>query len=112
MRYDVSAIEDYLEVLPSDRKEIVLKLIGLVKEYFPEITGDMQYDMPTFNPVCAVASQKHYVSLYIYRIDLVKKYRKELGNLKVGKSCIRFKKMEQLPEPVIRTIFSEIKTKK
>lgn len=109
MKYEVSTIDEYLDVIPFDRKEIILKLIVLVKEYFPEIIGDMEYNMPTFEPKCAIASQKHYISLYIYQFDLINKYRADLGKLKVGKSCIRFKKIEQLPEATIRNIFSEIK---
>lgn len=112
MKYDASTIEEYTNAIPLDRKEIVVKLITIFHEYFPEIEGNMEYNMPSFNPVCAIASQKHYVSLYIHRIDLVEKYRNELGNLKVGKSCIRFKKMEQMPEKTIRNILSEISNKK
>ncbi len=112
MNYNVDTINDYLEVIPVGRKEILLKLISIVKEYFPEIDGTMEYKMPSFNPVCAMASQKHYISLYIHHTDLVEKHREELGNLKVGKSCIRFKTMAQMPEKSIRSILYEIKNKK
>ena len=112
MKYDVTTIQEYLDVIPHDRKEIILRLISLVKEYFPEVQGTMEYDMPTFNPACSIASQKHHISIYIHRVNLVEKYRTDLGKLKVGKSCIRFKKMEQFPETVIRNIFEEIKKDK
>lgn len=109
MKYDVSTVKEYLNVIPNERKEILLKIFSLIKEYFPEIKGNFEFNMPTFQPVCAVASQKHHISLYIHRVDLVKKHRKELGKLKVGKSCIRFNKLEDLPENIIRKIFEEIK---
>lgn len=112
MQYDVKTIEEYIDAIPEDRKEIIISLISIFKEYFPEIVGNMEYKMPSFNPICAMASQKHYISFYIYRHDLIEKYRKDLGNLKVGKCCIRFNKMEQMPEKIIRNIFSEIKNKK
>ena len=112
MKYDVSTIEEYLDAIPHERREIVVKLISLLQEYFPEIEGNMQYNMPTFEPVCAIASQKHHISFYIHRVDLVEKYRDELGKLKVGKSCIRFNKMEKLPETTLRKILNEIKSKK
>ncbi len=111
MKYEVSTIEEYLEAIPPERKQIMIKLIALVKEYFPGIEGNMQYNMPTFDPICAIASQKHHISLYIHRIDLVEKYRTELGKLKVGKSCIRFKKLEQLPAQTIRNILNETNMK-
>lgn len=108
MKYNVSTISEYLSVIPSDRRIIIERIISIIQEYFPNIKGTMKYDMPTFSPICAVASQKHHLSLYINRVDLVDKYREELGNLKVGKSCIRFRKLEQMPESVIRKIFNEI----
>ena len=112
MHYNVNTIEEYLNVIPEERKEIIIQLISIFKEYFPHVVGNMEYKMPSFNPICAMASQKHYISFYIYRHDLIEKYRKELGNLKVGKCCIRFSKKEQMPEKIIRKIFSEIKDKK
>ena len=83
--------------------------MDLTHEYFPGLQGNMKYNMPTFDPVCAMASQKNYVSLYIHQTDLVEKYKSELNKLKVGKSCIRFKKMDELPFETIRKIFMEIK---
>lgn len=109
MKYNVSTIEEYLELIPFERKEIVLRLIAITKEYFPEIKGNMEYNMPTFEPVCAIASQKHHISFYIHHVELLEKYRKDLGNLKVGKSCIRFNTMQQLPEKIIRSILSKLK---
>ena len=109
MKYDVKTIKEYLDVLPTERKILMMKLISLLHEYFPELEGDMKYNMPTFDPVCAMASQKNFVSLYVYKTDLVEKYKDELKNLKVGKSCIRFKKMDEMPEKNLRKIFSEVK---
>lgn len=109
MKYNVSTIEEYLELIPVDRKEILQTLISILKEYFPEIKGNMEYNMPTFEPVCAIASQKHHISFYIHHVDLLEKYRKDLGSLKVGKSCIRFNTMQQMPEKIIRSILYEVK---
>ena len=78
MKYKVSTIESYLQAIPEERKIILEKIIQLVKEYFPEIEESMKYDMPTFGHICSVASQKHYVSLYIHYTKLIDKYRNEL----------------------------------
>lgn len=109
MKYAVSTIEEYLIVIPKDRKDILLILISIMKEYFPDIEGNMEYNMPTYEPVCTMASQKHYVSFYIYNHELIDQHREELGKLKVGKCCIRFKKMEQMPVKTIRSILYEVK---
>jgi uncharacterized protein YdhG (YjbR/CyaY superfamily) len=56
--------------------------------------------------LCALASQKHYMSLYM-DAQLVEQHRAELAGLSVGKSCIRFKKLEDLPLHVIEAILLE-----
>ena len=51
-------------------------------------------------PVIAIASQKNYISLYVCALDhgnyLAEKYKAELGKVSVGKSCIRFKSVDDL----------------
>jgi len=77
------------------------------KEYF-------MYNMPGYGsfkyknykketldwPIIALASQKNYISLYICAVEdgeyIAEKYKDELGKVSVGKSCIRFKKIEDL----------------
>jgi hypothetical protein len=65
--------------------------------------------MPTYeldDVVCSFASQKHYMSLYM-DVDLVEKHRVELEHLDVGKSCIRFKRIEDLPLETVSQILVE-----
>jgi hypothetical protein len=51
-------------------------------------------------PVIAVANQKNYISLYVVYVEngeyVAEKYKDTLGKVSVGKSCIRFKKFEDL----------------
>ena len=70
----------------------------------------IKYRMPTYEygdgVLCAFASQKHYMSLYM-DTDIVEKHREELTGLSIGKSCIRFKKMDQLPLDTIKRMLEE-----
>jgi hypothetical protein len=51
-------------------------------------------------PVIAIANQKNYISLYVMYLEdgeyVAEKYKDTLGKVSVGKSCIRFKKLEDL----------------
>ena len=51
-------------------------------------------------PIIALASQKNYISLYVCAIEggeyIAEKYKGDLGKVNVGRSCIRFKKIEDL----------------
>jgi uncharacterized protein YdhG (YjbR/CyaY superfamily) len=86
------------------------QLRAFLKEQLPNAEETLTYKMPTYihsgHPVVAVASQKHYMSLYM-DTELVEKHRGELGGLDCGKGCIRFKTLDSLPLDVISTILQE-----
>jgi len=59
-------------------------------------------------PVIALANQKNYISIYICAVDkgeyIAEKYKQSLGRVSVGKSCIRFKKIEDLDLQGLRMV--------
>jgi uncharacterized protein YdhG (YjbR/CyaY superfamily) len=72
--------------------------------------------MPTYeygdDVLCAFASQKRYMSLYM-DTGIVEKHREELTGLSIGKSCIRFRNMDQLPLGTIKRMLDEtVQTRK
>jgi uncharacterized protein YdhG (YjbR/CyaY superfamily) len=70
----------------------------------------VKYRIPTYEDgdgvLCAFASQKHYLSLYM-DTNIVEKHREELTGLSIGKSCIRFGKLDQLPLDTIKRMLEE-----
>jgi len=103
-------VDEYLEKLAPDRQAALIELRSLFLEVVPDAVENFQYRMPTYwhegESLCAFASQKQYMSLYM-DVELVEKHRSELAGLNVGKSCIRFRKLEKLPLDTVRQILSE-----
>jgi uncharacterized protein YdhG (YjbR/CyaY superfamily) len=102
-------VDDYLKKQDPKRQAALEQVRSLILESAPDITETITYRMPTYvlnSPVCAFASQKHYMSLYM-DTSLVAKYRGELAGLDCGKGCIRFRKIEDLPLATIRKILLE-----
>jgi uncharacterized protein YdhG (YjbR/CyaY superfamily) len=103
-------VDAYLEVLAPERRAALATLRSLLHEVVPEAKETMRYGMPTYERdgevLCSFASQKHYMSLYM-DVELVEQHADELAQLDVGKSCIRFKKLEQLPLDTVRAILTE-----
>ena len=104
------AVDAYLAGLAPARRQALSQVRALIREVVPEAEETMRYRMPTYayhgRPLCAFASQKHYMSLYM-DTGLVEKYRSELSGLDVGKSCIRFRRLERLPLDIIEAILVE-----
>ena len=86
------------------------KLRELVLEVAPDAVETMQYRMPTYDyageTLCAFASQKRYMSLYM-DTQVVERHREQLQGLDVGKSCIRFKRLDALPLDVVELMLKE-----
>ncbi|MCP4428710.1 MAG: DUF1801 domain-containing protein [Chloroflexi bacterium] len=108
-------IDKYLATLPDNRRESLRQLRVLVARALPEAHELIAYNMPAVavtdgDIVCSYKSQKNYISLYM-DVELVEKHKDELAGLDCGKSCIRFKRFEQLPQDVIKKILVETAVK-
>lgn len=107
-------VKEYLQAVPPERKELMEFLHALIQNTAPKLKAHFAYNMlgygsfpyknykkePIEWPVIALANQKNYISLYICAVEndkyIAETHKKELGNVSVGKSCIRFKKLEDL----------------
>lgn len=117
----------YMAELEEPRKSQIKALHELIRKTVPKLEPTMIAGMPSYGKfhyksksgregdwaVIMLASQKNYISLYICAIDqklkkyVAEKYKKELPKASIGKSCIRFKKIEDIDLKVITTILKE-----
>ena len=128
MAKKAATVAEYLDALTPERRdaiEQVRKVIldNLPKGYQESLTyGVLSYEVPlsrlpdTYNgqPLSYVAlgSQKNYMSLYLMNIYGDPKaakwfksaYKAKGKKLDMGKSCVRFKKVEDLPLDVVAEV--------
>lgn len=138
MTSKATTVAQYLQELPEDRRnaiEAVRKVI--LKNIDKGIEEGMQYggigyfiphkiyphgyhcDPKQPLPVIGLGAQKHHLSLGMmclyYEPSFVEEfqneYRKSGKKLDMGKCCIRFKKLEDLPLDLIGKTIKKIKTK-
>ena len=61
--------------------------------------------------VIGLANQKNYISLYACLSDgkqyVAEKYKRKLPKSDIGKSCIRFKNLEDIDLTIIKNILKE-----
>lgn len=109
MTHPTQEVEQYLRGLEPERREALLTLRTIILQAVPGVKETMHYRMPTYEldeVLLSMASQKHYMSLYM-DTGLVAKYQGDLGHLNCGKSCIRFKKIDDLPLATIERMIRE-----
>jgi hypothetical protein len=126
----------YLEALPLERKTAIEKVRQVILDNLPQGyqesvgAGMLMYAVPlsrfpnTYNgqPLCyvALASQKNYMALYLMTVYGDKKteewFRSEFKargkKLDMGKSCVRFKTLDDLPLDVIGNVVSRVPMEK
>ena len=136
MQSNITSPQEYIDYLPEDRKSSVEKLRQVILNNLPEGFQEvMGYGMLGYVvphqiypdgyqcnpklplPFMNVASQKNFVSLYHMGIyanpDLLNwfsvEYSKRVNTkIDMGKSCIRFKKMDQIPFELIGELVRKI----
>lgn len=108
------SIMEYFDNLPRERRRPMEFLHTFIQKTVPSLKPNFVYNMPGYGsfkyknyknevidwPTVALASQKNYISIYVCSVVdgeyIAEKNKKNLGNVNVGKSCIRFKKIEDL----------------
>lgn len=136
MKSEALTVAQYLDELPLDKKNIVEKLRNTIKNNLPNgFSEEISYGMIGYVvphslypsgyhcntklplPFINVASQKNFVAFYHMALYLdsqlhnwfVAEYSKHCNHkLDMGKSCIRFKKPEQIPFDLIAELVSKI----
>ena len=138
MKIESKTVKDYIDQLPADRKKAISKLRKEIKANLPKgFKEELNYNMPGYVvphslypdgyhcdpklplPFMNIASQKNFVAVYhmgVYTDPKLQKWftsefpKHTKAKLDMGKSCIRFKKMEDIPYDLIGKLASKVTT--
>lgn len=136
MNSKATSPEEYLSELPEERQTVISKIRERIRKNLPEgFEETMNYGMIGYVvphsiypdgyhctpelplPFFSLASQKNYVALYHAGIyadpGLLKWFKEEFPKhckrkLDMGKSCIRFKYMDDVPYDLIEDLASKL----
>lgn len=116
---DPPEVADFLAGVPEDRRPLLERVHEVIRAAAPQLEPAVAGGMLGYGPfhyryatgregdtyVVSLANQKRYVSLYLCATTddgyLAEANAERLGNVSVGKSCIRFKKLEDLDLDVL-----------
>lgn len=136
MQIYANSPQDYIDLLPEDRKEAMNQLRQIILQNLPEgFVEQMLYHMPAYVvphetypagyhcnpkdplPFINIASQKSHIALYhmgIYADEALLKWfgeeypKHSKTKLDMGKSCIRFKNPKNIPFDLIGELATKI----
>ncbi len=125
MQSSATSVQEYIESLPEDRSDAISKVRDVILKNLPRGIGEtmnygmISYEVPlevypdTYNKkplmFAALASQKNHMAVYlsgiycdeVLRENFENDYRASGKKMDMGKSCVRFRKLENLPLDVI-----------
>ncbi|KAA3658840.1 MAG: DUF1801 domain-containing protein [Calditrichaeota bacterium] len=136
MHSNAKTVEEYLAALPEDRRHAIAQVRDKILENLPEgyeeamNWGMIVYEVPlsyypdTYNKkpllYAALASQKNHMAVYLSGMyidsEKTKKfeeaYRATGKRYDCGKSCVRFRKLDDLPLPLIGNAIASLPLEK
>jgi len=125
MRSEAKTVEEYINALPAERQQAIGRVRAVILENLPQgyeevmNWGMITYQVPlsvkpdTYNKrplmYAALASQKNHMAVYLSNIyanpvsreAFEREYRATGKRYDVGKSCVRFRKLDDLPLKLI-----------
>ncbi|NNJ82753.1 MAG: DUF1801 domain-containing protein [Flavobacteriaceae bacterium] len=136
MQYEASTVDEYIDMIPEDRKGPISKLRQVILDNLPEgFEEGISYKMigyyvphsvypPGYHcdtslplPFMSVASQKNFIGFYhmgMYSNKelydwFVEEYTKRCKyKLDMGKSCVRLKRIDDIPYDLIGELASKV----
>lgn len=120
--------EEYISQVEERRRPDIQRLHDLVRESAPDLEPTMAYGMLGYGSYhyryasgregdwmrIGIANNKQYISLYCCAADddgyVAERYRERLPKANIGKSCVRFKRLSDLDEGILRELIREIAT--
>ncbi len=135
MQSKATSVQQYLAELSDERRPIISAVRAVIRKNLPKgYEEGMQYGMISYYvphriypqgyhcdpkqplPFAALASQKNYISLYLMSIysdpDDARWFQQAWAKtglkLDMGKCCVRFKKLEQVPLELVAAAIKRI----
>ena len=136
MTIKARTIAEYVKQIPDDRQQVFEKLLSILRENLPPGFEEcLSYGMPAFSvphslypkgyhvspkvalPFISIASQKNFIAFYhmgLYATPELNSWWQEeypkysKRKLDMGKSCVRFKKMDDIPFELIQELAQKV----
>ena len=120
-----TTVEDYLAQIDEPRRSDIEKLHSLISKTVPKLQPGVQSGMIGYGtyhykyesgregdaPIVGLASNKQYISVYVCGVKdgqyIAERRKGELPKASVGKSCIRFKRLDDIDPKALQSIIKE-----
>lgn len=108
MRRDDRSPRTYRADVEGPQREILERIRTVIREVHPTGKEGISHGMLDYPGLASLAAQKGHVSLYVAPAALAK-HRELFPGVGAGKSCLRFKRLDQADPAALRTLLRAVR---
>ena len=108
MRRPDESPEVYRASVEAPLREVLEAVRSVVLEVVPEDRECIGHGMLDYPGLANLAAQKDYVALYVAPAVL-ERHRDAFPGVSAGKSCLRFKRLDQAQPDALRTLLRDVR---
>lgn len=107
MRRNDSSPAAYRNDVSGEQSEMLETIRNAILSVAPDNEEIIEHGMLGYPGLANLAAQKHYVALYVMPAVLTK-HRKSFSDADCGKSCLRFRRLEQIDSERLRILLRDV----
>ena len=111
MKRDSSSPQAYRNDVDGKQRHLLERLRELIFEACPDVEEGIEYGMLDYPGLANMAAQKNYVSLYVLP-SVLAQFKDEFKRVNSGKSCLRFRSLEQVDPDAVRRLLRAVRKAK
>ena len=108
MRRRASSPDAYRQDVGPAQSDLLEAIRSVILESVPEVEEGIRYGMLDYPDLANLAAQKDYVALYVAP-EVLAERRGDFDGLSLGKSCLRFKRIDQVDREALTTLLRAVR---
>jgi len=108
MKRNASSPAAYRADVDGTQRDILEAIRDVIFEVCPEVQEGIEYGMLDYPGLANLAAQKGYVALYVAP-PVLAHHEQHFPAVSAGKSCLRFKRLEQADPQALRALLRDVR---
>jgi len=107
MKRDATSPAQYLAQVGDEQRRVLDRIRQVIRKVAPHVPEGIRYGMLDYPGLANLGAQKHHVALYVMP-EVLARHLESFEEVDCGKSCLRFRRHDQIDERAIETLLEEV----
>jgi uncharacterized protein YdhG (YjbR/CyaY superfamily) len=107
MQRDSNSPLAYRNEVTGEQSDIIEAIRTQILMVAPDVEEIIEHGMLGYPGLANLGAQKHHVALYVMP-EVLAKHRDAFTGVDCGKSCVRFRRVDQIDSGALRSLFQDV----